>query len=70
MRIWHWAIVVVLLLFAFGARLEKTAVLGLQADEGVHLFAAERIAAGEVLYTDLFENRTPGLNGCLLVRLS
>ena len=65
MRVWHWAIVVTLLLFAFGVRLEKTAVLGLQADEGVHLFAAERVAAGDVLYTDLFENRTPGVEWLL-----
>ncbi|MFQ5420432.1 MAG: ArnT family glycosyltransferase [Anaerolineae bacterium] len=60
-----WFLVVVLLLVAFGMRMEKTAVLGIQADEGVHLVAAGRVAAGDVLYRDWFENRTPGVEWLL-----
>jgi hypothetical protein len=35
--------------------------LGTQNDEGLHIAVAERLAAGDVLYRDLFENRTPGV---------
>ena len=52
---------VALLLLAAGARLHQAAELGVQADEGVHVTAASRVAAGDVLYRDLFENRTPGV---------
>jgi len=57
----RWLFLVVLLLMAFALRLHRFAELGTQADEGVHIAAAERLAAGDVLYRDLFENRTPGV---------
>ena len=48
-------------LLAAGSRLFHFASQGTQADEGVHILVAERLAAGDVLYRDLFENRTPGV---------
>lgn len=48
-----------LLLLAGGVRLHRAAILGTQADEGVHVFVASQVADGLVVYRDLFENRTP-----------
>ena len=56
---------VLLLLLAFGLRLCRIADLGTQADEGVHIAVAERLAAGDALYRDLIENRTPGVEWLL-----
>lgn len=56
---------VLLLLSAFGLRLCRIADLGTQADEGVHVAVAERLAAGDALYRDLMENRTPGVEWLL-----
>jgi 4-amino-4-deoxy-L-arabinose transferase-like glycosyltransferase len=55
-------ILVILLLWAtWSLRLHNTSALGAQADEGVHVTAAEQMAVGQAtLYRDLFENRTPG----------
>ena len=47
------------LLLAGGLRLHRAGLLGAQADEGVHLVVASRVAAGAAVYRDLFENRTP-----------
>ncbi len=47
------------LLLAGGQRLPPAGLLGAQADEGVHLVVASRVAAGAAVYRDLFENRTP-----------
>src|SRR5690606_4124153 len=44
---------------AGGLRLHRAGLLGAQADEGVHLVVASRVAAGAAVYRDLFENRTP-----------
>lgn len=52
---------VVLLLVAAGARLHNVTELGAQADEGVHITAAAQVTGGDVLYRDIFENRTPGV---------
>lgn len=60
-------IAVALLLLAAGARLHHVAELGAQADEGVHITAAVQVANGDVLYRDLFENRTPGVIWLLAV---
>lgn len=59
------------LLLAGGLRLHRAGLLGAQADEGVHLYVASQVAAGAVLYRDLFENRTPLAEWllALLVRL-
>jgi hypothetical protein len=35
--------------------------LGTQSDEGVHVTVAERVALGDTIYSELFENRTPGV---------
>ena len=56
---------VFLLLIAFGVRSYRLAHLGAQSDEGVHITVAERLAAGDVLYLELFENRTPGVEWLL-----
>ncbi len=61
----RWVFLVLLLLLAFGLRLCRIADLGTQADEGVHIAVAERIAAGDTLYRDLMENRTPGVEWLL-----
>lgn len=54
-----------MLLTAFGVRTFRLAQLGAQSDEGVHITIAERLAAGDVLYLELFENRTPGVEWLL-----
>lgn len=54
-------VAVLLLLLAAAVRLHHFAALGAQADEGVHVTAATQVAAGDLLYRDLFENRTPGV---------
>jgi 4-amino-4-deoxy-L-arabinose transferase-like glycosyltransferase len=56
---------ILILLSGSAVRLYRTTELGTQADEGVHIVIAERIATGEVLYRDLFENRTPGVEWLL-----
>jgi hypothetical protein len=65
MSIHRWVLPLLLLLLAFGLRLHRLADLGVQADEGVHLVVGEQLAAGDVLYRDLFENRTPGVEWLL-----
>ena len=58
----HYLIYVLLLLWAFALRVNRFAVLGTQADEGVHVTIADRLIAGDVLYRDLFWNHTPGVD--------
>lgn len=65
MKVPYRLILLALLLLAAGVRLQQTAVLATQADEGVHVTVAEQVAAGEVVYRDLFENRTPGVEWLL-----
>jgi hypothetical protein len=62
---WRWPVVVLVLLAAYALRMCRLADLGTQADEGVHIAVAERLAAGDVLYRDLVENRTPGVEWLL-----
>ena len=51
--------VLVLLALILLPRAVPMSQLGTQSDEGVHLVAAARLAEGDVLYRDIFENRTP-----------
>lgn len=56
-----FGLVLVLLLFFWFTRLENSAVLATQADEGVHVTVADLVSTGSRrIYADLFENRTPG----------
>ena len=48
-----------ILLLGFGLRAAQSGSLGIQADEGVHWIVARQVAAGELIYADFFENRTP-----------
>lgn len=50
-----------ILLTALAVRMYRINELGTQSDEGVHIFVSERLASGDVLYVDLFENRVPGV---------
>lgn len=52
---------VLIILLAIAIRAEGMSQLGTQSDEGVHIVVAERLAAGDTLYRDLFENRTPAV---------
>ena len=62
----HYLLLIVpLLLLAFGLRAHRFARLGTQADEGMHFTIGERLVAGDVLYRDLFENHTPGVDWLL-----
>ena len=62
---------ILLILVVWAIILPSTLTRGIQADEGVHLTVAQGVAEGQVVYRDLFENRTPaaewGLAG--LIRL-
>lgn len=58
-KILRWSSIIVILLVIFLARSYRSSSLGTQSDEGLHITAAERVASGDVLYRDLFENRTP-----------
>ena len=55
----RWASVIAVLLILLLIRSYRSSTLGTQSDEGLHITAAERVALGDVLYRDLFENRTP-----------
>ncbi len=55
----RWASVIIVLLALLLIRSYRSSSLGTQSDEGLHITAAARVASGDVLYRDLFENRTP-----------
>lgn len=52
---------ILIILLATAIRVQGMGVLGTQNDEGVHITVAERVAAGDTVYRDLFENRTPAV---------
>ncbi len=56
--------VAILLLFS-SLWASKSATLGTQNDEGVHVTAATLIAHGKHVYRDFYENRTPGVEWIL-----
>lgn len=60
----HWS-AIPLLLFTFGIRTFRFMHLATQSDEGVHMTVASRLLAGQKVYLDLFENRTPGVEWLL-----
>ncbi|UCG23150.1 MAG: glycosyltransferase family 39 protein [Chloroflexota bacterium] len=58
---------IVIILLAMLIRAQRVDELGTQNDEGLHITIAERLVEGDVLYRDLFENRTPGVELVLAV---
>ena len=62
MRNNRYLVIILPLLLAFGLRVHRLTELGTQADEGVHVTIANRLVSGDLLYRDLFENHTPGVD--------
>ena len=52
---------IVIILLSLLIRAYRVSELGIQSDEGVHIVVAERLADGDILYRELFENRTPAV---------
>lgn len=52
---------IVIILLALAIRASGASRLGTQSDEGVHVAVAEWLADGDMVYRDLFENRTPAV---------
>ena len=65
-----WIAILLLLLVSFAVRLHLSTTLGTQSDEGLHITIAERVASGEILYAELFENRTPLVEWFLAITFS
>ena len=62
---WHHLFLIFLLWGVFYLVLPTALTRGIQADEGVHITVAQEVARGEVVYRDLFENRTPAVEWLL-----
>jgi len=56
-----WALFIIVVWIAAGLRAYQIFELGGQSDEGVHVVVVQQLLRGADLYSELFENRTPGV---------